>query len=162
MPWALCTTGSPTLSSLRSLISASTSLTCSCFLRRRVVGPAANSSVSVTKSMPGSTQPNPTVSGATAMPSFSSLASNSASESKAGGEMLLARKKSSRLLWRAFAFGQHQHPVGAVADVVLQLGQGLVGAAHHGQAAELGEGGVVDPFVQRRANGELRVLVGRS
>ena len=50
MPWLTCTTGSPTLSSDRSLISALTSLTGSC-LRRRAPRRGANSSVSVTNSM---------------------------------------------------------------------------------------------------------------
>jgi hypothetical protein len=48
MPWLMCTTGSPTFSSDRSLISASTSLTCSCLRRRRACGVLAKSSVSVT------------------------------------------------------------------------------------------------------------------
>ena len=97
MPWALCTTGSPTLSSDKSLISASTSLTCSCFLRLRVVTPAANNSVSVTKSMPASNQWKPEFKAAVAMPIFSSLARNSCRSSKAGGLTPLARKKSSKL-----------------------------------------------------------------
>ncbi|MNT03413.1 hypothetical protein D3C72_1379470 [compost metagenome] len=87
------------MSSDRSLISASTSLTCSCFLlRRRVVGAVANSSVSVTKSIACSRHAKPEASAAVAMPIFSSPeASNSASESKAGGFTPLARRKSSRL-----------------------------------------------------------------
>ena len=67
------TTGSPTFSSDKSLISASTSLTCSCFLRRRVTAPAANSSVSVTKSMPSASQLKPTFSPEVAIPIFSEL-----------------------------------------------------------------------------------------
>ena len=74
MPCALCTTGSPTFSSDKSLISASTSLTCSCFLRLRAVGLVANNSVSVTKSMPSSSALKPMASAAVAMPIFSSLA----------------------------------------------------------------------------------------
>ncbi|MNL51324.1 hypothetical protein D3C87_1744140 [compost metagenome] len=86
------------MSSAKSLIRASTSLTCSCFLRRRVVGPAANSSVSVTKSIPSSIQLKPTLSPAVAMPTFSVVSPwNSASESNAGGFTPLARKKSSRV-----------------------------------------------------------------
>src|SRR5947207_1909991 len=46
MPCCVCTTGSPMFSSDKSLMRASTSLTCSCFLRRLAVGAAANSSVS--------------------------------------------------------------------------------------------------------------------
>ncbi len=51
MPWLTWTTGSPTLSSERSLISALTSLVCSWRRRRRAPGAIANSSVSVTNSI---------------------------------------------------------------------------------------------------------------
>ncbi len=51
MPWLTWTTGSPTLSSDRSLISALTSLVCSWRRRRRAPGAIANSSVSVTNSI---------------------------------------------------------------------------------------------------------------
>jgi hypothetical protein len=163
MPCALCTTGSPTLSSLRSLISASTSLTCSCFLRRRVVGPAANSSVSVTKSMPPSTQAKPLASAAVAMPVFSSLAWNSASESKAGGFRPLARRKSSRLSRRPSLSASSSTRCGGVADVGLQPGQRVVGAAHRGQVGQaLHPGAVFGTSCASLAQGQLRVRLGAA
>ena len=101
MPWLMCTTGSPTFSSDRSLISALTSLTCSCLRRRRAVGEVANSSVSVTNWMAtplsGSNQKKPCASGATAIAKCSSPAMNSASEPTVGGSMRLSRSSSSRL-----------------------------------------------------------------
>ncbi len=101
MPWLTCTTGSPTFSSDRSLISALTSLTCSCLRRRRAVGEVANSSVSVTNwiALPacGSCQKKPTASGAAVMAKRSSPASNSASVATEGGSMRLSRSSSSRL-----------------------------------------------------------------
>src|SRR5450755_4252402 len=51
MPWLTCTTGSPTFSSERSLMSALTSLVCSWRRRRRALGAVAKSSVSVTNSI---------------------------------------------------------------------------------------------------------------
>jgi len=105
MPCWLCTTGSPSCSSLRSLINASTSLTCSCFLRRRVPGWLAKSSVSVTKSMPlgalpGCTHAKPLAKAAVARPMGAGLAWKSAKDSNSGGLRPLARKKSSKVARR--------------------------------------------------------------
>mmetsp|Transcript_10426 Transcript_10426/g.42484 ORF Transcript_10426/g.42484 Transcript_10426/m.42484 type:complete len:214 (-) Transcript_10426:718-1359(-) len=99
MPWLMCTTGSPTFSSDRSLISALTSLTCSCLRRRRVVGVVANSSVSVI-SWTGcveSIQKKPLASGAAVIAYFSSPAQNSARSLTDGGSILWSRSCSSRL-----------------------------------------------------------------
>ena len=97
MPWALCTTGSPTCSSDKSLISDSTSLTASCLRLRLALGLAAKSSVSVTKSMASSVQAKPVCKPLVAMPKGSVLCTNSASESKLGGLTPPALRKSSRL-----------------------------------------------------------------
>ena len=97
MPCALWTTGSPTLSSDKSLIRASTSLTCSCFFLLRAAGAIANSSVSVMKSMPVSNQLNPTCRCEVAIPIFSWDFSKSCKESKTTGLSSLALKKSKRL-----------------------------------------------------------------
>ena len=97
MPWLLCTTGSPTCNSDKSLMSDSTSLTASCLRRRRTLGLAANSSVSVTKSMPSSFQANPVCRLLVAIPKGSVLCTNSAKLSKLGGLTPPVLKKSSRL-----------------------------------------------------------------
>ena len=97
MPCALCTTGSPTLSSDKSLIRASTSLTCSCFFLLRAAGAMANSSVSVMKSIPVSSQLNPTCKCEVQIPIFSCDFSKSCKDSKTTGLSLLALKKSKRL-----------------------------------------------------------------
>ena len=102
MPCAACTTGSPSLSSDRSLINASTLLTCSWpRRRRRGVVPVANSSFSVMNwivracAASGSNQKKPSLIGAAVIATFSSLASNSASVPTLIGSMAWSRSMSS-------------------------------------------------------------------
>ncbi len=100
MPWLVCTTGSPTCSSDKSLINASTSLTASWRRRRRRAGVAAKSSVSVMNVIDGASSrfhTKPRASGVAAIATGSSLPSNSASADTLGTWMRWSRSSSSRL-----------------------------------------------------------------
>ena len=107
MPWLTCTTGSPTFSSDRSLISASTLLVCSCLRLRRACGVVANSSVSVmncrlsagaaSSGETRSSQWKPAARGDAAMATRSSPSMNACSESTLGTSMRWSRSISSRL-----------------------------------------------------------------
>ena len=113
-------------------MSASTSLTCSCFLlRRRVVGAVANSSVSVTRSMPCSRQAKP-----------------------AGAQEV------EQALAAAVAFGDQQHAVRRLRDVRLEADQRVFGAAHHGERRQPVELGVGCLGGDVAANGKLCVRLG--
>ena len=153
MPWFRCTTGSPTFSSDRSLISASTLLTCSCLRRRRACGVVAKSSVSVMNctEMPHPagragrpprrrvrlSQWKPSASGAAAMATFSSPARNSAKRVDAGHVDAVVAQQFEQALAAAVAFGQQQHAVRRLPQVALEQAQRLGGAAVD---ADVGQG----------------------
>ncbi len=128
MPWLACTTGSPTLSSDRSLISASTSLACSWLApparagRRREqlgLGDELERRASRSRALPGEAA-RPAA--PTAIAKRSSPASKSASEATAGGSMPAVAQQLEQALAPALALGDDQHAVRRRCDVVLQRG----------------------------------------
>jgi hypothetical protein len=123
------------------LISASTSLTCSCFLRRRVVAPCANSSVSVTKSMPPASQAKPGPARRWRCRLF--VAGLELGQRVEGGRVQAAgAQKVQQAFAPARAFGQQQHALGAGADVGLQRASGSSAPRVAVRSGSLREGAV--------------------
>ena len=139
MPWLTCTTGSPTFSSERSLISALTSLVCSWrFRRRRARRHREELGLGDELDRPrvaggvGRATAKPCASGATAIAKRSSPASNSASVATLGGSIRLSRSSSSRLSRRPSLSATMQDAMRRRRDVALQplerLGRAAVDA----------------------------------
>ena len=146
MPWLTWTTGSPTLSSERSLISALTSLVCSWRRRRRAPGAIANSSVSVTNSIvrassmpaPSRRAAKPCASGATAIAKRSSPDFELGQRRDARRVDAAVAQQLEQALAPAFALGDDEDAMRCRRDVVLQALQRLGCAAVD---AEVGQGG---------------------
>jgi hypothetical protein len=91
------------------------------------------------------------VSAAVAMPTFSAAGLEFGQRVEGRRIDAAGAQEIEQALAAAVALGQQQHPVRRGAQVGLQPGQRLVGAAHHGEVAELLEMGTVLDVVDARA-----------